>query len=294
MLFEPLIHSLIRLYCSKVPIEFGKGRLQKIGRRLLYGHPITVPSKHNISLELTFPEDAGWEMLFYRGTFETGTTDAFHKLLRADDVVFDIGANLGWYTILSSQVASKGECHAFEPVPFIYNKLQRNCQINHLQNKIHFQNLALGDKDNNEVVLYTFKGLYHGHSSLSTLDRADYVESRVPMVSIDTYISRNQITRLDLIKMDTEGAELKVLQGADQLLSRDIPPIWIIELNTETSASFGHTPTDVLDYIASKNDYQFYRIVRGWGATKLMNSTSDYQNGDNAICIPTAREYINL
>lgn len=294
MILESFIHSLIRLYCSTSPIEFGKGRFQKIGRSFLEGKTIQVPSKHGVSLELTFPEDAGWEMLFYRGTFETGTTEAFHKLLRKDDVIIDIGANLGWYTILASKIANQGTCHAFEPVPFIYKKLRRNCQINGLKNQVIFHNMALGDSEDSEVVLYTFKGLYHGHSSLSTLGREDYQESRVPMTTLDAYVNKNSINRIDLIKMDTEGAELKVLEGADQVLRRESPPIWVIELNKETSAKFGHTPTDLLDFMASKNDYRFYRIVRGWGRIKPMNSTSDYQNGDNVICLPASRSDIRL
>lgn len=275
-------------------MEFGKGRLQKIGRKFLAGKTLIVPSRHNVSLELTFPEDAGWEMLFYRGTFETGTTEAFGRILRQDDVIFDIGANLGWYTILASKLAPKGECHAFEPVPFIFKKMQRNCEINNLSNTIHFRNIALGDEDGKEVVIYTFKGLYHGHSSLSTLERSDYTESRTPMTTLDKYIADNNVGRLDFIKMDTEGAELKVLSGAKQLLRRENPPTWIIELNEETSASFGHSPTEVLDFIASHNDYQFYRVVRGWGQVRKMQSTSDYQNGDNAICIPKSRSYIPM
>ena len=294
MSFESLVHSLIRFYCSTSPIEYGKGYLQKLGRKLLHGKSLIVPSKHGILLELTFPEDAGWEMLYYRGTFETGTTDVISQLLRPDDVVFDIGANLGWYTIHSRNIAPMGECHAFEPVGFIYKKLIRNLEINNISNKTYTQNVAVGDKVKAEVTLYTFEELYHGHSSLSKLDRDDFKEFKAPMTTLDEYVDTQGITRLDLIKMDTEGAELNVLKGANKILRRNNPPVWIIELNMETSAKFRHTPTQILDYIASKNNYRFYRIVRGWRGFKQMQSTSDYQNGDNAVCIPMCRQDLLL
>ena len=289
-----LLHSLIRFYCSHVPIEFGKGRLQKIGRTFLNGQTIVVPTRHNVNVEITLPEDAGWEMLFYRRTFETGTTEAFAKLLRADDIFLDIGANIGWYTLIASRLAPEGKIHAFEPVPFIFNKMKRNWEINNFHNKVSFNNLALGDKEDGEITIYTFEGLYHGHSSLSTLQRDDYKASTVPMTTLDRYLDDNNVRRVDLIKMDTEGAELNVLHGAVHLLQSETPPIWVIELNTETSASFGHTPTDVLDFIAEHNDYRFYRVERGWGKLKAMASTRDYGNGDNAICIPAVRDYIRI
>ena len=289
-----LLHSLIRFYCSHSPIEFGKGRLQKIGRKYLYGKTLEVPTQHGVKVEITLPEDAGWEMLFYRRTFETGTTEAFTHLLRSDDVFLDIGANIGWYTLIASQLATDGEVHAFEPVPFIFDKLQRNWKLNQFKNNVHFNNFALGDKEDGKIEIYTFQGLYHGHSSLSTLDRDDYKASSVHMTTLDRYIIDNDVQRVDLIKMDTEGAELNVLEGAVELLKRKMPPIWVIELNTETSASFGHTPADVLDFIATHNDYRFYRIDRGWGKLQPMTSTRDYQNGDNAVCVPVVRDYIRL
>ncbi|MGE3800033.1 MAG: FkbM family methyltransferase [Candidatus Kapaibacterium sp.] len=289
-----LLHSLIRFYCSHSPVEFGKGRLQKIGRHFLRDKTLQVPTRHGIKVEITLPEDAGWEMLYYRRTFETGTTEAFAQLLRHDDVFIDIGANIGWYSLIASKLSPNGIIHAFEPVPFIFNKMKRNWELNGFQNEIHFNNLALGEDENGEITIYTFEGLYHGHSSLSTLNRDDYKASTVPMTTLDHYIAEHQVDRVDLIKMDTEGAELQVLHGATALLESDAPPIWVIELNTETSESFGHTPADVLDFIAARNDYHFYRVERGWGAVSRMSSTHDYRNGDNAICIPRVRDYIRL
>ncbi|MCE2504651.1 MAG: FkbM family methyltransferase [Chlorobi bacterium] len=290
-----LLHSLIRCYCSHIPIEFGKGRLQKIGRKYLYGKTLEVSTRHcGIKVEITLPEDAGREVIFYRRTYETGTTEAFAHLLRPNDVFFDIGANIGWYSLLASKLASEGEVHAFEPLPFIFNKLIRNWKINGFQNKVYFNNIALGDNEDSEATMYTFQGLYHSHSSLSTFDRSDYKAVTVPMTTLDQYITDNDIQRIDLIKMDTEGAELDILKGGVELLKRNVPPILVIELNTKTSASFGHTPTDVLDLLLLHNDYRFYRINRAWGKLKPMASTGDYRNGDNAICVPVQREHIRL
>ncbi len=285
-----LAHRLIRLYCKTSPIEFGKGRLQKIGRSMLGDTTLVIPTKHDVSIEITLPEDAGWEMLFYRETFETGTTEAMIKMLRKDDVFIDIGANIGWYTVIVSRHAAQSECHAFEPVPFIFEKAQRNWQLNQFGNTVYFNNMALGAEVDAELTMHTFDGLYHGHSSASTLDRDDYRTWVVPSTTLDQYAEMHNLDRIDMIKMDTEGGEMKVLEGADQVLCRPDPPIWVIEMNEETSNSFGHSPAELLEFMSERHPYRFFRVKRGWDELVPMTSTRDYQTGDNAICVPSTRE----
>lgn len=289
-----LIHTLLRFYCTHSPIEFGKGRLQKIGRSMMEGETLLIPTRHGVSVQITLPEDAGWEMLFYRTTFETGTTEALEKMLRPDDVFVDIGANIGWYSLIASLHAPEGEVHAFEPVPFIFEKAKRNWELNGFDNRVFFKNRALGAEIDSELTIYTFEGLYHGHSSASTLGRTDYRETSIPSTTLDHYLTEQSLHRVDVVKMDTEGGEMNVLQGAVDLLDRDMPPVWIIEMNRETSRQFGHDPSDLLDFIAERNDYRFYVVKRGWGRVVPMSSTSDYGDGDNAICVPRVRDYLRF
>ena len=145
-----------------------------------------------------------------------------------------------------------------------------------------------------ELTMYTFDGLYHGHSSSSTLGRSDYTATTVASTTLDNYIAERQLDRVDVVKMDTEGGEMNVLQGATALLSRPLPPVWIIEMNRETSGKFGHDPADLLDFIAERGDYSFYVVKRGWGRLQKMTSTRDYGDGDNAICVPNGRDYLRL
>lgn len=285
-----LLHNLIRFYCTHSPIEFGKGRLQKIGRSLLGERTLAIETDHDVTVEISLPEDAGWEMLYYRRTFETGTTEAMIAMLREDDVFVDIGANIGWYTLIASRHARRTRCHAFEPVPFIFAKARRNWQINDFDNDVRFNNMALGKEEAGELTIHTFEGLYHGHSSASTLDRDDYQTWVVPSTTLDRYVQEQGLDRVDIIKMDTEGGEMNVLQGAIETLSRPIPPVWIIEMNAETSRSFGHDPAELLDFLQSRADYRFFKVKRGWDEIVEMTSTADYRTGDNALCIPTARE----
>jgi FkbM family methyltransferase len=234
------------------------------------------------------PDDASWFSIYFDGNFETGTLELMKKVVRKDDVILDIGANLGWYTAHLSKLMDIQHCHAFEPVPEIFNKLKKHCEINGVNPKVSLHQCALGDK-NGTIELHTFPDLPHGHSSISTLGKTNYVTSHAPMFTLDGFINEHKLDKIDFIKMDVEGAEALVLSGAEQLLKRENAPIWVIELNIETAASFGHTPADLLNTLLKYQDYDFYKVERGWGATRKMSSVRDYENGDNAVCVPKSK-----
>ncbi|MFZ9759944.1 MAG: FkbM family methyltransferase [Candidatus Kapaibacteriota bacterium] len=287
-----ILISLLRFYCRYFPIHIGKGILMRLGRKILLlgvsKRSIMAHSLHGVSMEIELPRDAGWDVLFFRGTYETGTTKVFELLIRDLDRVFDIGANMGWYSIMSSRLARHGEVHAFEPVPFIYQKFKNNIALNS-EDGIIANNIALGREKSGSIAMHTFEGLYHGHSSMSTLNRSDYTTVHVPMTTLDAYCDEKGIGRIDFIKMDTEGAEMEVLAGAKQLMCGSFPPIWLIELNDETCAAFGYKPHQLIDELCSYHNYELYVIEGAWGRTRKMRDSHDYTHGDNLLCIPQYR-----
>lgn len=284
---------VLKTYCRIIPIHIGKGFLMRFGRKLMLLGKTTVKliaeSLHGISMEIELPRDAGWDVLYFRGTYETGTTKVFEALIRDLDRVFDIGANMGWYSMISARLASHGEVHAFEPVPFIFEKFQRNVALNSIGG-IRFNNIALGREKSGSIAIHTFDGLYHGHSSMSTLNRTDYSTVHVPMTTLDAYCEEQGIGRIDFIKMDTEGAEMEVLAGAEQLMKGSFPPIWLIELNEETSSAFGYQPREMIEALCSYHPYELFVIEGAWGKVRPMRNTGDYEHGDNVVCIPQYRQ----
>lgn len=278
----------ISWYCTYSPLLQGKSQLQSLGLRIINSPSVTAISRNGQKFILEFPQDRGWEFLFFGGTYETGTVDVLRSVLRPDDVAFDIGANIGWYTVNLALLLPKGRCHAFEPMPPTFERLTRNCALNGLGENIEFNQIALGDQEGS-VTLHSFDSLGHGHNSLSTRGRTDYTTWDVAITTLNEYVDRNAIKRVDLVKMDVEGAEMGVLAGADRLFSLESPPIWIIEMNVETSANFKHTPEDLLQAIAKRGEYSFYRVVRGWKEVVPMASLADYHHGDNAVCVPRSR-----
>lgn len=282
------IGVIISLYSKHFPLEKGKGRLRTLFLRIMDGQAVVAYARDGSMFSLSFPQDRGRESIYLRGTHEPGTTRVLRKILEEDDIVFDVGANIGWYTVFAAKIVTRGQCHAFEPVPFIFEELQRNCLINELGNNLILNQVAVGEKENT-VELHTFAGLPYGHSSLSTLGRDDYSTFRVRMTTIDKYLKTNAIKRLDLVKLDVEGAEMSVLRGAKSIFDYPSPPIWIIEMNKETAENFGYSPADLLRFLEEHGTYRFYRLADSLGTVIRMSSLEEYDNGDNVLCIPFSR-----
>ncbi len=280
--------NLVGWYRDNSPLGFGKAKLSKFALKSLGIAEVEAQSNDGCTFLLRMPDDASWFSIYFDGNFETGTLELMKKVVKSDDVILDIGANLGWYTVHLAKLLPIRHCHAFEPVPNIYDKLKKHCEINGVSSKVTLNQCALGDQ-NGTIELHTFPDLPHGHSSISTLGKTNYVTSHAPMFKLDDFIASNNLEKIDFIKMDVEGAEALVLSGALELLKRKDPPVWVIELNIETAASFGHRPADLLNTLLSHNDYDLYKVDRGWGSTRRMKSVDDYENGDNAVCVPKTK-----
>jgi len=277
--------SLYRLYS---PVTAGKGIAYNITLHKIWGKltdELILYTKDNMKFNMHFPEDKDWvDIIYLRQSWETGTTNVLKKIIKPDDIVFDIGANFGWYTMLFSKIAKHGQCHSFEPVPWIYNKLKLNLSLNHAGKNVYLNQLALGNT-NQIVHLHTFPGENYGLSSILPLGRKEFSISDAQMITLTEYIESKKIKRVDFIKCDVEGAEFHVLKGSNGLFALKEPPIWLFETNEETAKAFNHRPSDLFAFLRNFYEYKFYRIDGAWGKLLPMSTIYDYKHGDNVLCI---------
>jgi FkbM family methyltransferase len=280
------LHGL-RLYTRYSPIEEGKWLLHKVIRKYFEAPwQATVNSAYGTKFRLTFPEDHGWEYLYTLGKIETGTSRLCKRILRPGDVVFDIGANIGWYTCLFAKyVTCAGKVHAFEPVPWIFEKLRVNCALNGLTDtgSVFLNKLAIGENEG-KMNLFTFKDLPHGETSAKIRDNLTVTSSvLVDVNSLDNYLRKIDNPIVSLVKVDIEGSEWSLLDGAKQFLNCRTPPMWIFEINFETAAAFGWSPYDLLDRLQNIG-FRFFRIEGAWRKVLPMKSVKECQHGDNVLC----------
>jgi FkbM family methyltransferase len=152
------------------------------------------------------------------GTYEPAQTALFERYATAGSTVIDVGAHVGYYTLLASVlVGSTGRVIAFEPNPANANFLRRHVGINHRHN-VQVEGAAVSDK--NGSARFEF-GRGSGTGRLSQTGT-----QIVNTVRLDDYCSDNGITP-GIVKIDVEGAELSVLQGAEQVIRSARPVLFV-------------------------------------------------------------------
>ena len=164
--------------------------------------------------------------------YETELVRLLKRLLLSKTIVFDIGANIGYYTLLAAHMLrGRGAVYAFEPWPLLFAALQRNVGLNRFDH-VHLNQLAVSDSDGVTALYLPAPTNGDMHLSNASLVQGFMPQDRsisVHTVRFDAYCSSQNITSVDLVKIDTEGAELMVLLGMGTLLEKWMPDI-IIEV----------------------------------------------------------------
>jgi FkbM family methyltransferase len=145
------------------------------------------------------------------GTYERHMQRLFRERIRPGATVFDVGANVGFFTLLASKlVGDSGRVYAFEPLPRNLDFLERHVRLNELAN-VHVEALAVA-ATSGEAHFRIAR-----HASMGGL--AEGGDLRVVTASLDELIASGRVLRPDFIKMDIEGAESDALRGAARLLA---------------------------------------------------------------------------
>lgn len=182
------------------------------------------------------------------------------------DVVFDVGANIGELTLLFSKFAGpKGHVHAFEPTPKTFEKLKSLLAICGRQN-VYLNNMAVTETSGTAM----FNTYDEKHASWNTfanrplknygIDIAPAVSIQVPTISIDKYCIKNSIDRIDLLKIDVEGAELSVLKGAQKMFEEKKIKLCVFEFG-QTIFEMGNKVND-LQLFFKKNNFSVSNISK--------------------------------
>jgi FkbM family methyltransferase len=198
----------------------------------------------------------GWE------GYEPESAAIFFKLASRARATLDVGAYVGYYTLLAAHANPTGRVIAFEPHPGIYERLRSNVLLNELSN-VECVNAAAGDRAGRAEFFVAASGLPTS-SSLSQDFMKAHAEVRsfgVPVVTLDTLVREHDLTNVDLIKIDTESTEAEVLRGAAALLARDQPAI-VCEVLA------GRAREDELDAVLRPLGYRYYLLTPNGPASR--------------------------
>lgn len=191
---------------------------------------ICHPWYNNSKINLYLGNDVSRPM-YIGGCIEPNEFAFINSILKEGMVMIDVGANDGLFTIFgASQVGQNGHILAFEPSTREVSRLQANVQINH-----HLKNITIIAKAaSNKMGLAQLKISEYGHEGQNTLGNFAWAVQQAGVETVETCCldllpEVRALHRLDFMKIDVEGAELKVLQGAQEII-RKFKPVILLEL----------------------------------------------------------------
>ena len=187
------------------------------------------------------------ESIIKTGVWEDYSTNIVNRLVKPNDYVLDIGANIGYYTVLFSKlVGNNGKVFAVEPTKNYYNVLISNLKENNISNCEPFQ-IGFSDKEEKLKV-------FLGQHSASIYD-VGVQEFRsydwINLLTLNTFIINNKIEKIDFIKIDVDGHEPKILEGAWDTLEK-FNPIILLEISHLHYLEAGYTAWDFYQILKDK------------------------------------------
>jgi FkbM family methyltransferase len=216
------------------------------------------------------PLDMIGKHIIRSGVYEPDTVEFIRRRLKQGMVFFDVGANIGQYTLLASQlVGPSGVVHAFEPHPTLCDVLIRNVRRNNCTNVI-VNNTAVGEADGIAKLFMSTSSNY-GATSLARSETSHNDGISVPVVSIDSYMKARRINNVDVAKLDIEGAEMLALKGAASMLNRCRNLVLIVELCDQLAQHFGHSANDLVTHLKVRH-FRIFRPCEG--------SLAEYENNE--------------
>ena len=205
-----------------------------------------------LQMILYFDDELSW--LIYNQDFERKERHFVRRYLRPGDVFVDAGANIGLYTLIAARcVGANGRVYSFEPCGKSFRRLRASVEINHFTNVLCYQ-VALS----NRAGLAELTVSLDGHDAWNTLAHPTcgtlFDRETVPCVTWDELANEHHLVgKVAMMKIDVEGWESPVLQGASETLSRPDAPVLQVEFTDEASQAAGSSCE------------QLYRLLEGLG-----------------------------
>ncbi len=218
---------------------------------------------------------------YWTGRYDNDIISKLATCLEKESVVFDVGANVGFYSIALAKRLQPlgGSLYAFEPVSSNFSRIVESTKLNGLEQVIQSFNLALGDEEGSiEMYMEDTNQATSGNAILRKGKTADEGRHNVTarITKLDTIAEEKNIKACHLIKIDVEGAEVMFLRGGINFISEHRPIIYG-EFNSYWIKQFGHSFTDVVD-LMKPLDYRFFKQENKGQFVEVLNPEEGIQD----------------
>lgn len=192
--------------------------------------------------------------------YERKESKFIRRYLKPGMVFFDVGSNVGYYTLLAAPIVGKdGKVHAFDPVSEQHADLRANVERNKLQNVVPERLIITDRAGTMEINLGSEDNA--GTAAVNLVYRENQATERVDCTTLDAYLSEHGVKRLDVLKIDVEGHEPFVLRGVAETL-RKLRPLLLVEVRGEMLEELGSSRETLFQQIAV-HGYVPYSLTRG-------------------------------
>lgn len=229
-------------------------------------------------------KDSLW--LSFSENYERAETKLVRSEVNKGDIVLDIGANIGFYTLIFAElVGEEGKVFAFEPDPDNFDLLRKNVRVNSYKNVVLVQKAA--SNKTGKLKLYLSEDNKGDHRIYDPHDGRRFIE--IESVQLDDYF-RNYDSKIDFVKMDIQGAEGLVLQGMANLLEKNKNMTILTEFSPMALKGAGTDPKQYLRLL-TENGFILYHISEEKERLESVNIaqllkmfTSARKNHTNLLC----------
>lgn len=262
----------------------GALRLCSAGYRALRPKGVVPVRVHDLTLYVDASDEfIAAELLAY-GRYETAETDVFRRLLRPGMVVVDVGAHIGYYALTSAGlVGPEGAVYAFEPDPHNFALLTANVEVNRALNVVCVPKAV--SSRSGRATLFLDRSNHGAHTlAEANIETEAGGRAEVETVSLDEFFGSPRGRRVGLIKMDVQGAEGLVIDGARGLLQQHGPTI-LMEFWPGGLRRMGTDPEALLATLLG-HGYSIRVVEEGLGAV------ADAPNA--VVDLAERRRYVNL
>lgn len=192
--------------------------------------------------EMVLDDSPVSKRLIRHGIYEPIETEFFKKNLKENDVFLDIGAHVGYYSLMASKILTKGKVYSFEPYVNTYELLMENVDINQCKNVTTY---CMGVSDKNEISKLHIDEANKGNCSLYHQKDCDNIT--IETITIDSMFRGKKV---DFVKIDTQGAEINVLLGMKKTIEINDMSM-IIEFYPYGLRQMGHKPVDFFKVLST-------------------------------------------
>jgi len=203
---------------------------------------------------------------------EKSTTDLFKRTVKRGDTVVDLGANIGYFSLLAARlVGPGGKVFSFEPEPKNFKYLKKNIKINNYTQVKAYQKAVSNRNGKTKLFVCSYDTGHHTinqNKGIEAYKRGRVIKEqsiKIETVTLDNFL-RNKVNKVDVIKMDVEGAEYLALMGMDEILRKNQDIKMFVEFFPLLIKKMGNSPEEFIKKLLEDYSFSIYVIPDDYSA----------------------------